>query len=135
MDFKEIKYLHDNYPDKIRGIYHRYGIKKAPLSMQTTKDLHTIYGERFEGEVLNECYPDSFLGITKEKLKNFGGKALNVINAYRDNRGPATPTDGSPTPDDGKIMGIDKTLFFGICAVALILIVYAISQHKKQAAV
>lgn len=39
---------------------------------------------------------------------------------------------GDPKPEEEKIMGMSKGLFFGLCAVVLVVIVYAVVQSNKK---
>lgn len=69
------------------------------------------------------------------KAKDFGGKAFAFIKANRGEQGTSREDNSGDgrTASDDKIFGMSKGLFYGLVAVALILIVYAVSTSKKPA--
>lgn len=155
-----ITYLHSQFPVQMGKLYVKYGLGKARLSMQTTKDLATVYGDDFihdlkrytgvefdsffgkklfgkkekDGEQSNEDSESK--GKFLDKLKGFGKKALGAYAAAKgadSAANAAQPTPDSPKKDE-KILGLSKPLFYAVVAVALILVVYAVSKQNKTSA-
>lgn len=68
------------------------------------------------------------------KAKDWGSKAFAFVKANRAEKEGANQSDnsqGGRSADEEKIFGMSKPLFYGLCAVALILIVYAVYFSKK----
>jgi hypothetical protein len=82
MNEEVISYLHEHFPEEIRAVYVKYGQKHPVLSVQTTGDLYTVYGEAFAEDFTNAVGGEAFLGNL------FGAwKAKREIRkANRDNR-------------------------------------------------
>lgn len=159
----EIKKLHSEYPQAMGKLYVKYGLPKAKLSVQTTQDLATVYGDDFIYDLHRSTgfEGDSFFGgklfkifkkkeetegATSEeggapkvkfmdKLRNFGSKAVGVYSAAQGApQNMATNQTPVDPKNDGKILGLSKPLFYGIVAVGLILIVYALTRPKTAVA-
>lgn len=157
-----INQLHREHPVQMAKLYVKYGIPKARLNVQTTKDLMTVYGDDFmydihkatgfEGtsflgklfkkkdkEGVSAAGESSASGEEKgkfmDKLRNFGKKAFGAYSAIQ-SQGGNLPAEAQqyPKPKDEKILGMSKPLFYAVVAVGLILIVYVLTNKNKQAA-
>lgn len=154
----EIKNLHSEFPQAMGKLYVKYGLPNAKLSVQTTEDLATVYGDDFIYDLHRATgfEGDSFFGKKlfkkKEKseespedgspkvkfidrLRNFGNKAAGVLSASQGvqqgmqaNQMPADPQN------DGKILGLSKPLFYAVVAVGLILVIYALTRPRTAVA-
>lgn len=154
----EIKNLHSEFPQAMGKLYVKYGLPNAKLSVQTTEDLATVYGDDFIYDLHRATgfEGDSFFGKKlfkkKEKtegtpegeapkvklidrIRNFGNKAVGMYSASQGmqqstgvNQMPADPQN------DGKILGLSKPLFYAVVAVGLILVIYALTRPKTAVA-
>lgn len=141
-------------------LYVKYGVPRAKLNTQTTMDLMAVYGDRFMYDLHKATgfEGDEFFGkIFKkkdkdaagegdaqagaenkggfwDKAKNFGRKAMGAISSAQaaNQAGSGAAAPGPAVPE--KILGMSKPMFYAVCAVALILMIYVITSSKKTSA-